>query len=135
MTTRSVGSSNQMGTDVEEIKAFANLAIIKDQYGEILEARNDFQRAIKMAEEIENVELLAFLYSELGVSFAYTNNLDRSEGELQKSFSLLRMKLKNNERLSYFSSNIGSLYLQISQLQISTRLLQQGIKVCWREVN
>ena len=35
-----------------------------------------FSDAIKMAEEIENMELLAFLYSELGVSFTYTAQSD-----------------------------------------------------------
>ena len=120
-------SSIKSGNKSEEIKSFANLAIIKDVYGEIFEARDDFQRAIKMAEEVENMELLAFLYSELGVSFSYTNNLIDSRKNYEKSFSLYE-KLKNNERLSYLSSNIGSLYLQIANYKSALDYYSRGLK-------
>lgn len=112
---------------VEEIKAVSNLAIVKDQYGEIYEARGDFQQAIKMAEEIENIDLLAFLYSELGVSFTYTNNLIEARENYEKSFSLYKL-LQNNERLSYLSSNIGSLYLQISNYKSALEYYSKGLK-------
>ena len=52
-----------------------------------------------MAEEIENKELLAFLYSELGVSFTYTNNLVEARKNYEKSYSLYEL-FKNDERLS-----------------------------------
>ena len=120
-------SSINSGNKSEEIKSFANLAIIKDVYGEIFEARDDFQRAIKMAEEIENMELLAFLYSELGVSFSYTASLIDSRKNYEKSFSLYE-KLKNNERLSYLSSNIGSLYLQIANYKSALDYYSRGLK-------
>ena len=118
--------SKSNGNRVEEIKAIANLAIIKDQYGEIYEAREDFQMAIKMAEEIENVELLAFLYSELGVSFTYTSNLIEARENYKKSFSLYE-RMRNNERLSYLSSNIGSLYLQISNYKSALEYYNKGL--------
>lgn len=119
--------STKSGNKVEEIKSLANLAIIKDVYGEIFEARDDFQRAIKMAEEIENMDLLAFLYSELGVSFSYTASLIDSRKNYEKSFSLYE-KLKNNERLSYLSSNIGSLYLQIANYKSALDYYNMGLK-------
>lgn len=115
------------GNRVEEIKAIANLAIIKDQYGDIYEARDDFQLGIKMAEEIENLELRAFLYSELGVSFSYTASLVNSRKNYEKSFSLYE-KMKNDERLSYLSSNIGSLYLQISNYKSALEYYSRGLK-------
>jgi tetratricopeptide (TPR) repeat protein len=119
--------SKSTGNKVEEIKSISNLAIIKDQYGEIYEARDDFQQAIKMAEEIENTELLAFLYSELGVSFTYTNHLIKARENYEKSFSLFK-RLRNSERLSYLSSNIGSLYLQISNYKSALEFYTNGIK-------
>ncbi|MBE0572854.1 MAG: CHAT domain-containing protein [Ignavibacteriaceae bacterium] len=119
-------ASIKSGNKSEEIKSFANLAIIKDVYGEIFEARDDFQVAIKMAEEIENMELLAFLYSELGVSFSYTASLIDSRKNYEKSFSLYE-KLKNNERLSYLSSNIGSLYLQIANYKSALDYYSRGL--------
>jgi CHAT domain-containing protein len=119
--------SIKSGNKSEEIKSFANLAIIKDMYGEIFEARDDFQVAIKMAEKIENLELLAFLYSELGVSFSYTASLIDSRKNYEKSFSLYE-KLKNNERLSYLSSNIGSLYLQIANYKSALDYYSRGLK-------
>jgi len=118
--------SRDAGNKVEEIKSIANLAIIKDQNGEIYEAREDFQLAIEMADEIENVELLAFLYSELGVSFTYTNNLIESRQNYEKSLELYE-RLRNSERLSYLSSNIGSLYLQISNYYSAHEYYKKGI--------
>lgn len=125
--TSALEFSIKSGNKAEEIKSLANLAIIKDVYGEIFEARDDFQRAIKMAEEIENMELLAFLYSELGVSFSFTNNLIDSRKNYEKSYSLYE-KLKNYERLSYLSSNIGSLYLQIANYKSALDYYSRGLK-------
>ena len=119
--------SSSKGNRPEEIKAIANLGIIKDHYGEIYKARENFEMAIKMAEEIENLELLAFLYSELGVSFTYTNSLIAARENYKRSFSLYD-RFKNNERLSYLSSNIGSLYLQISNYKSALEYYSKGLK-------
>ncbi len=118
--------SESNGNRVEEIKAIANLAIIKDQFGEIYKAREDFEKTIKMAKEIENLELLAFLYSELGVSFTYTNNLIEARRNYEKSSDLYE-RMKNTERLSYLSSNIGSLYLQISNYNSAFEYYKKGL--------
>ena len=120
--------SEKNDNKVEFIKATANLAIIKDQYGEIFAARKDFQSMIKIAEEIENIESLAFLYSELGVSFTYTQNLIEARKNYEKSFSMYKL-LKNNERLSYLSSNIGSLYLQIANYKSALDYCNEGLKL------
>ena len=122
----SLDLAKKSGNKVEEIKAIANLAIIKDQYGDVYNARDDFNDAIKMAEEIENQELLAFLFSELGVSFTYTNNLVEARENYEKSFALYEM-MKNNERLSYLSSNIGSLFLQISNYKSALTYYTKGL--------
>jgi CHAT domain-containing protein/tetratricopeptide (TPR) repeat protein len=111
----------------EEIKSIANLAIIKDLYGEVDDARNDFKNAITFAEKIENNELLAFLFSELGVSFTYTNNLMEARKNYEKSYSLYRL-LKNDDRLSYLSSNIGSIYLQISNYKSALQYYKKGLR-------
>lgn len=119
-------NSRETGNKSEEIKSISNLAIIKDQYGEIFDARDDFVKAIKMAKDIENTELLAFLHSELGVSFSYTNNIIESRQNYERSLELYE-RLKNNERLSYLSSNIGSLYLQISNYKAAFEYYKKGL--------
>ena len=111
---------------VEDIKALANLAIIKDMYGEVEEARKDFLIGIEKANEIENKELLAFLYSELGVSFTYTNNLVEARHKYEESYSLYKL-LNNNERISYLSANIGSLFLQISNYKSALKSYNEGL--------
>lgn len=123
-----LSKSRDTRNKVEEIKSIANLAIIKDQDGEIYEAREDFQQAIEMVEEIDNVELLAFLYSELGVSYTYTNNLIESRQNYERSLELYE-RLKNKERLSYLSSNIGSLYLQISNYYSAHEYYRKGLSL------
>ncbi len=119
-------TANKNRNKVEEVKAIANIAIIKDLYGEVSDARNDFKKAIKTAEKIENNELLAFLYSELGVSFTFTNNLIQARENYEKSYSLYKL-LRNNDRLSYLSSNIGSLFLQISNYKSALKLYNEGL--------
>lgn len=118
--------SQSTGNKIEEIKSVANLAIIKDLYGEIYEARDDFHQAIEMAKIIENTELLAFLHSELGVSYTYTNNLIDSRKNYETSLELYEL-IKNTERLSYLSSNIGSLYLQISNYNSAFEYFKKGL--------
>jgi len=118
--------AKQTGNTVEEIKSVANLAIIKDQYGEVDEARDDFLHAINNANEIENMELLAFLHSELGVSYTYTNNLIEARKNYESSYSIYQL-MKNNERLSYLSANIGSLFLQISNYKSALKYYNEGL--------
>ena len=118
--------SKQCGNTVEEIKSYANLAIIKDMYGEVEDARQDFLMGIEMAKEIENTELLAFLYSELGVSFTYTNSLVQARQNYEQSYDMYR-NLHNNERLSYLSANIGSLFLQISNYKSALKSYTEGL--------
>ena len=81
----------------------------------------------RMATEIENQELLAFFYSELGVSYTYTNNLVEARENYEKSFSLYKT-MKNNERLSYLSSNIGSLFLQVSNYKSALDFYTRGLE-------
>ena len=119
--------SRKTKNTVEEIKATANLALIKDQYGEVIEARADLLNAIRIAEEIENAELLASLYSELGVSYTYTYNLVEARNNYEKSYSLNQL-LRNNERLSYLSANIGSLFLQVSNYKSAIDYYDDGLK-------
>ena len=119
--------ANQTKNTSEEIKSLANLAIIKDQYGEVAEARKDLFSAIKMAKEIENLELLASLYSELGVSYTFTYNLVEARNNYEQSYSLNQL-LKNNERLSYLSANIGSLFLQVSNYKSALEHYISGLE-------
>ncbi len=118
--------AKQSGNTVEEIKSLANLAIIKDQYGEIDDARVGFLSAISQAKKIENSELLAFLYSELGVSYTYTNNLIEARNNYENSYSIYKL-MKNNERLSYLSANIGALFLQISNYKDALQYYNEGL--------
>ena len=47
---------------------------------------------------------------------------------ITKKVFLLYEKLKNNERLSYLSSNIGSLYLQIANYKSALDYYSKGLK-------
>jgi len=118
--------ANQTGNTVEEIKSIANLAIIKDLYGEVDEARKGFLNAIELANEIDNMELLGFLYSELGVSYTYTNNLVEARNNYENSYSIYKL-LRNDERLSYLSANIGALFLQISNYKSALKYYNEGL--------
>ena len=72
------------------------------------------------------MELLAFLYSELGVSYTYTNNLVEARKNYENSYSIYKL-MKNNERLSYLSANIGALFLQISNYKSALKYYNEGL--------
>jgi CHAT domain-containing protein/tetratricopeptide (TPR) repeat protein len=112
---------------VEEIKALTNLAIIKDLYGDTYSARDFFNKALLIAEKIENHNLIALLHSELGVSFTYTNNIVEARKNYEKSYGVYSL-LKNNERLSYLSSNIASIYLQQTNYKSALKYYNEGLK-------
>jgi tetratricopeptide (TPR) repeat protein len=74
------------GNIVEEIKSMGNLAMIKDFYGDVYTAREDLSYAIQKASKIENLDLLAFLHSELGVSFTYTSENIKARENYERSY-------------------------------------------------
>ncbi len=84
---------------------------------------------ILVAEKLENIEQLAFLYSELGVSYTYTNELIDARKNYLKSLNLYT-KLKNDERLAYLSGNIASIYMQQSNYKEALNFYQKGIDFC-----
>jgi len=112
---------------VEEIKALTNLAIIKDLYGDAYSSREYFNKALLIAEKIENHNLIALLHSELGVSYTYTNNIVEARNNYEKSYEIYS-SLKNNERLSYLSSNIASIYLQQTNYKYALKYYNKGLK-------
>ncbi|MBT8386056.1 MAG: tetratricopeptide repeat protein, partial [Ignavibacteria bacterium] len=113
------------GNVVEEIKSMGNLAMIKDLYGDVYTAREDLSMAIQKANKIENLDLLAFLHSELGVSFTYTSENIAARENYEISYEYYTT-LKNHERLSYLSSNIGSIYLQQSNYKSALKYYKEG---------
>ncbi|MDX1372866.1 MAG: tetratricopeptide repeat protein, partial [Nitrososphaeraceae archaeon] len=133
MYTKSIAIAENNGNYIEYIKALGNLAIIDDIYGEVDEARQKLNAAIKKAELIQNTELLAFLYSELGVSLTYTNNIVEARINYTKSFNLYK-EINNKERLAYLSSNIGSIYLQQSNYDAALRSYENGLKLAGTNV-
>ncbi len=125
--TLAYNSATESGNNVEKIKAIGNLAIIKDSYGDVYSAREDLSNAIAQAEKINNHYLLAFLYSELGVSFTYTNEILDARNNYEQSYNLYTT-LKDHERLSYLSANIGSIFLQETNYISALKFYKEGLK-------
>jgi CHAT domain-containing protein/tetratricopeptide (TPR) repeat protein len=115
------------GNIVEEIKSMGNLAMIKDFYGDVYTAREDLSYAIQKASKIENLDLLAFLHSELGVSFTYTSENIKARENYERSYEYYTT-LQNHERLSYLSSNIGSIYLQQANYKSALIYYKEGLE-------
>ncbi len=90
-------------------KAFVNLGIIEDDEGNFETARKYFNKALKIADEINSVEIKALACSELGVSYSYTGELIDAKNSYLKSIEYFEL-LNNNVRLSYLYSNLGRIY-------------------------
>ncbi|RKY94573.1 MAG: hypothetical protein DRQ01_02050, partial [Ignavibacteriae bacterium] len=119
-------SAIKTGNTAEEIKAIGNLALIKDSYGDVYSAREDFKSAIDRTKKIENRKLLAFLYSELGVSYTYTNEILEARKNYELSYEFYST-LKDRERLSYLSANIGSIFLQEANYKSALKYYNDGL--------
>lgn len=118
--------AKKTGNVVEEIRSLANLAIIDDIYGDVEKARKKFIVGTRMADKIENHELIAFLNSELGVSYTYTNNIVEARNRYMISYKFYSL-LNNRERLSYLSSNIASIYLQQANYKSALKYYKEGL--------
>ena len=130
---KAYSKATQTGNVIEEIKASGNLAIIDDLYGDVDAARKKLTAAIERAEKIKSKELLAFLYSELGVSFTYTNNIIEARDNYRKSLKLFS-EIKNEERLSYLASNIAALYLMQANYEAALENYEKGLKFAGKNI-
>lgn len=118
----------------ESAKANINLAIIDDLFGNISEARIKFNHAIKLSNDVEDQELQAIALSELAVSYTYTNELIDARKNYSKSYEIFK-ELNNYERLSNLSSNIGSLYSQISNHKQALKFYNDGLAYAGENIN
>ena len=118
--------SEKTGDTINEIKSKGNIAILRDLYGEVEEARTLLKSSIKKAKQIENQELLGFLYSEIGVSYSYTGELIDARQNYSESFDIYK-KLNTEERLAYLSGNIAAIYSQQSNYNEALKYYNYGI--------
>ncbi len=124
-----LGISEKTGNTIDEIKSNGNIAILRDLYGEVDEARELLNSSIKKAKLIENQELLGFLYSELGVSYSYTGELIDARKNYSESLNIYKT-LMDEERLAYLSGNIAAIYLQQSNYNEALKFYNDGISHC-----
>ena len=85
-----------------------NLGIIADVEGKIEESRKIFISAIGIAKRIDDIDAEALAYSELGVSYSFTNELLKAKQNYEKSYSLYT-ETGNLLRLSLLSDNLGKI--------------------------
>ncbi|MBU1100555.1 MAG: CHAT domain-containing protein [Bacteroidetes bacterium] len=118
--------SSETKYTTEKIKSIFNLAIIDDVEGNVESARVQFNKAITIADEINEFELLAISYSELAVSFTYTNEIIAARKAYEKSYELFT-KLNNKVRVAFLATNIGNLFLGISNYKSALEYYNIGL--------
>lgn len=115
------------GNKYGETIALVDIAIVDDQEGNIEEARADYSRALDIAARYNFMDLKALVYSELGVSCTFTNELLKAKQYYLKSYSLYR-HLGNNLRLSLLSDNIARLFLSEFNYSHAEKLYRDGLE-------
>lgn len=110
----------------EETRSIINLGIIADEMGDVESARRLFRSAINILNKTRDPELRALAYSEIGVSYSLTNEIIESKNYYEKSYDIYS-RLKNNERLSYLSSNLAAIYGQLSNYKSALKHYEQGL--------
>lgn len=123
---RALQTARSGGGREEEVKALINLAIVADENGDVQSARRLINQALTIINRIQNPELRAFAFSELGVSYSLTNEIIEAKDYYEKSYNIYS-KLNNKERLSYLSSNMAAIYGQLSNYKAALKLYEQGL--------
>lgn len=112
----------------EEAKALINSGIISDEYGDVLSARRSINQALGIINKIQNHDLKAFAYSEMGVSYSLTNEIIEAKDYYDKSYRLFE-KMNNRERLAYLSSNLAAIYGQLSNFKAALKHYEEGLNL------
>lgn len=123
---KALQTARSAGVREEESKALINLGIIADENGDVQSARRIIQQALVIINRIQNPDLRAFAYSELGVSYSLTSEIIEAKDHYEKSYNLYS-KLNNKERLSYLSSNIAAIYGQLSNYKAALKHYEEGL--------
>jgi tetratricopeptide (TPR) repeat protein len=118
--------SRRNGLKEPEAKILVNLGIISDLKGDINSARMKFNEAASLADEINDLEGKASAYSELGVSYSFTNDQIKSKGNYSKSFNIYKL-LGNKVRLSLLSQNLGKISLNMFNYREALEYFQEGL--------
>ncbi len=108
-------------------RAYVALGIMDDIQGFINKARTKYINAVGIAEKIHDSELKAYAYSELGVSFSYTNELIEAKENYLKSYALYK-EIGNHQRLALLSGNIGKIYMTIFNYESAISCYKDGIE-------
>ncbi len=110
-----------------EVKILVNLGIMDDLRGDIGSAHKKFYEAAVIADGINDFEGEASAYSELGVSFSFTNDLVEAKKNYLKSYEIYKL-LGNKVRLSLLSQNLGKIYLNMFSYQKALEYFDEGLK-------
>ncbi|QQS35686.1 MAG: CHAT domain-containing protein [Ignavibacteriales bacterium] len=105
-----------------------SLGICDDMYGRLDDARNKFTEAITLADKIGDEDIKALAYSELGVSFSYTNNLIEAKYNYEQSFMHYK-NTGNKSRLSFLSDNIGKIYITMYDYRSALKFYEEGLEL------
>ncbi|HVO75311.1 MAG TPA: CHAT domain-containing protein [Ignavibacteriaceae bacterium] len=109
-----------------QAKILVNLGIMTDLKGNVNSARAKFNEAAALADEINDQEGKASAYSELGVSYSYTNDLINAKKNYLKSYEIYKL-LGNKVRLSLLSQNLGKISLNIFNYKEALEFFQEGL--------
>ncbi len=108
-------------------RSYVALGIMDDIQGFTDKARLKYQSAVDISEKIQDPELKAYAYSELGVSFSYTNELIEAKENYLKSYALYK-RIGNRLRLALLSENIGKIYMALFNYESAISCYKEGLE-------
>jgi CHAT domain-containing protein/tetratricopeptide (TPR) repeat protein len=124
---KGLNAAQKIGDVEDESKTLVNLAIISDVNGYTDKARAGFFDAAEMAKKINSIDAEALAYSELGVSYSFTNELIKAKKYYELSYSFYK-KIGNHLRLSLLSNNLGKIYMTMFDYESALNCYQKGVE-------
>lgn len=108
-------------------KALINQGLVQDMYGEYDLARDLINKGIDGAKRLKDPELLAYGYSELGVSYSFTSDYPDALSYYQEAINIYQ-KTGNSLRLSYLFANKGNLQNAMGNYAGALVSYREGVK-------
>ncbi len=110
-----------------EAAALIDLGILKDDNGDVDNARKNYSTAILIADKINDLETKALALSELGVSFTFTNNMIEAKQNYLESYDIYK-RTGNTQRLSLLSNNLGKVFMSLFNYEAAVKYYQDGLQ-------
>jgi tetratricopeptide (TPR) repeat protein len=118
-------SARHQGLTSFEAHAQNNLGVIEVERGNVMEAKQRFEKALTLSEAADDIQLAGHLYNNLGVILCITGNAENAYAEFSRAL-VYREKVQDRNGYAETAHNIGKSFLDSGRLDDSEEYLTRA---------